>query len=329
LRSSDEITIIKLKSHLGVILEPSNQGFDIGASTFGCIFKEPDDRNFYFYYTGSSEGWNKASIGVAISLDGVRFVKHTENPLISVGNESLTPAVFKAASKYWMTFAFRIKKRGRRLGIAVADHPLGPWSFVKELIKPKYHWEGSSIDMGPSVVSLSQEEYLVFYSNVTNRMFQRLIFGPRYLYRQISALKLKISETRRIKAERWIKNPLTHLNGVKGTWNESLFCPGYFKLNNKHYLLPATSTYSVPFPYKQYIGLISDSSPFFENAITKRMFINGPEEKNDIMPGIKSEIALDTPSPLLKGNELWLYYSMMDRADDIWKTALSIFSLED
>jgi len=46
-----------------------------------------------------------------------------------------------------------------------------------------------------------------------------------------------------------------------------------------------------------------------------------------ILPNIKSEIALDTPSPLIKGDELWLYYAVMDRADGIWKTALSIFSI--
>ncbi len=320
--------MIKLKKHLGVILEPSKQGFDIGASTFGCLFKDPDDRNYYFYYTGSSEGWTKASIGVAKSLDGIRFVKYTENPLISLGNECRTPALFKAADKYWMAFAFRLKTRDRRLGIAVADHPLGPWRFVKELIKPKYNWEGNSIDIGPSIVNLNQEEYLVFYSNITNKRFLRLIFGPRYWYRRIGVLKLRISETKGITAERWIKNPLTHLNGIKGMWNESLFCPGYYKLDKRHYFLPVASTYTVPFPYKQYIGLLQDSSPFFENATTKCILINGPEEKSSIMPSIESEIALDSPSPLVLGKELWLYYSVMDRADGIWKTALSIFTLK-
>jgi hypothetical protein len=44
-----------------------------------------------------------------------------------------------------------------------------------------------------------------------------------------------------------------------------------------------------------------------------------------ILQNIKSEIALDMPSPLIKWDELWLYYAVMDRADGIWKTTLSIF----
>jgi len=36
-------------------------------------------------------------------------------------------------------------------------------------------------------------------------------------------------------------------------------------------------------------------------------------EKRRIIPGIKSEIALDTPCPIIRNEELWLYYSAMDR----------------
>jgi hypothetical protein len=52
------------------------------------------------------------------------------------------------------------------------------------------------------------------------------------------------------------------------------------------------------------------------------------EKKEKIIPGIKSEIALDTPCPIIRNGELWLYYSAMDRTDGVWKTALSIFPLE-
>lgn len=45
------------------------------------------------------------------------------------------------------------------------------------------------------------------------------------------------------------------------------------------------------------------------------------------MPNIKSQIALDTPCPIIKEGKLYLYYAVMDRADKIWKTALTIFPL--
>jgi hypothetical protein len=232
--------------------------------------------------------------------------------------------------RYWMAFALRPEKEhNRRLGIAVADQPIGPWKFLRQLIEPTRHWEGNDIDLGPGVFSLNEKEHLLFYSNVSNKAFLDLVPWPRYWHRQVGILTLQISQEEKIKAERCYRNPLGHLNGQRGSWNESVFCSGYFQLQDKHYLLPATSTYSIGFPYGQYNGLVEDSSPFFENPTAKKILIDGPNEKNNIIPDIKSEIALDLPSPLLRtsSNELWLYYSVMDRADGVWKTALSIFSL--
>jgi hypothetical protein len=317
---------LKLKKHIGVVLEPSIHGFDAGASTFCCVYEEKDERKTYLFYTGSVDPqWNTASIGVAKSLDGINFTK--VGPIITTGVQSVTPAIFKAFNRYYMVYAFKPSRlQGRRLAIAVSDNLEGPWKFIQELIKPEHRWEGKDIDIGPSVVSLSQNEFLIYYSNVSNKFsFKQLLFGPK-IYRQIGILKLRILE-HKILAERFLGNPLSHLNGPKGSWNESLFCPGYLRLNDKHYLLPSASTYSIGFPYKQYIGLMEDSSPFFEKPKSKNILIDGPKMKNQILPRIKSEIALDTPSPLAKGNEVWLYYSVMDRADNVWKTALSIFQI--
>jgi len=123
-------------------------------------------------------------------------------------------------------------------------------------------------------------------------------------------------------------NPLKHLNGEFGTWNESLFCSGYFELNGRHYLFPACSTYSMGKPYRQYIGLVESTSPLFKEWSYFHTLISGPSE-SDIIPNPKGAIALDSPCPLKKADELWLYYAVMDRADGIWKTALSIFNLDD
>lgn len=232
-----------------------------------------------------------------------------------------------AYRKWRSELSYVHKTFGRRLGVAFADNPFGPWIFVKQLAKPEAPWEGNSIDAGPSIVSLAEDEFLVFYSKVPN-IFPRFLDSlSGDLTRRIGILKLKMSGSDAVEVKKWDKNPLDHLNGTKGSWNESVFCPGYFNLGNKHYLLPAASTYSTGFHYKQYIGLVEDSSPFFEHANFKQILINGSEEKATLLQNALGEIALDTPSPVVRGNELWLYYAATDRADGIWKTAFSIFSI--
>jgi hypothetical protein len=76
------------------------------------------------------------------------------------------------------------------------------------------------------------------------------------------------------------------------------------------------------------VGLIEDSTPFFQNPTYERILINGAAEKDDIMLNSKSEIALDTPSALKRLDEIWLYYASMDRPDGVWKTGLSVFSAD-
>lgn len=140
-------------------------------------------------------------------------------------------------------------------------------------------------------------------------------------------LKLKIRGPKDIEALKFRYNPLDRLNGVKGSWNESLFCPGCLRIGENYFLFPSASMYSIGFPYKQYIGLNIDSTPYFASPKLIRILIDGPREKNQIMHNIKDEIALDTPSPIIVNDKLYLYYAVMDRADNIWKTALTIFSL--
>jgi hypothetical protein len=109
-----------------------------------------------------------------------------------------------------------------------------------------------------------------------------------------------------------------------------VFCPGYFQLNETHFLLPAGSTYSLGFPYKQYIGIASSDTPYFSKSNTCiEKLIDGPSEKAQIIPNIKSEICLDSPSPLLieDKHKLFLYYSVADRADYVWKIALTTFDI--
>jgi hypothetical protein len=320
------------RKHVGIILSPSLKGFDSGAATFcNAFIDEENRRTLYLYYTGASNvDWSHASIGVAQSVDGVHFEKcRNVNPIVDFGKEAVTPVVFKAKSHYYMAFAFRprLGMKGRRIGIAYSTDPLGPWRVIGKVIAPQAHWEGNDIDLGSAAVKIKEnpEEFIIFYSNATNKRFLGLIERQKYTLRHIGILKVRIRSPSDIEARRYDGNPLENLNGPEGAWNESLFCPGYINLKGRHFLLPTASTYSIGYPYKQYIGIVSDESLHFGNPKKIGMLINGPEEKNVIIPRIKSEIGLDTPNPILKDETLYLYYAAMDRTDRIWKTALTMF----
>ncbi len=138
---------------------------------------------------------------------------------------------------------------------------------------------------------------------------------------------LSIDSPKNIRAKRFSGNPLLKLNGLRGSWDESVFCPGYLRLDELHYLFPSTSTYSLDYPYKSNIGVVCDTSPYFQNPSCKDVLIDGPKEKKLILPNIQSEIVFDSPCPIIVGDNLYLYYSIMDRADNIWKEALTIFPI--
>lgn len=326
-------------THLGTILEPSKGQFDSGCSTFSCAFVDEDDPGtVYLYYTGGSDTkLTRASIGLATSKDGEHFRKVSElNPLIDGergefnSRQSVTPAVVRVNGHYYMFFAGTeqgsiFKAYRSKIGVACAEDPRGPWKVLGVIARPELDWEGWSIDLGPSVVDLGGGHVLVYYSNVFNSVPIRLSFPliPRYLRRRIGILNVKIKSPTSITAQKHCTNPLKHLNGAKGSPSESLFCPGHLLLGGRHVLLPTMSTYSVGYPFHQYVGMISDSNPYFGNRSAVSILIDGPTEKGEIL-NARNQIALDTPSPVLRNGKFYLYYSAMDRQDGIWKTALSI-----
>ena len=351
----------KSRVHHGVVLDVSTKGFDKGAATFSTVFVDEDDEDTMFmFYSGAQDTvWSRSAIGLATSKDGLKFRKVGKEPVLEgtpssfCCKEALTPAVTRMKNWFYMVFSGRRSaESSRRLGIAYADDPKGEWHIIGELIKPLYAWENSHIENGPSIVKLDDETALLFYSNVSSSgldiltfvrqlLLRRKInlssldvrtFLRRYMIRRLGILKLRIrgSSKSNLEALRFSGNPLKHLNGPKRSWNESLFCPGYFCFLGKHYLVPATSIYSVGFPYKRYVGLVaSDSLYFGKSTLSCGKLIDGPLEKSLLMPGINGEISLDSPSPYLSSedNKLFLYYSVMDQCNDVWKTALTTFDL--
>jgi len=325
--------------HRGVVLDVSSDGFDMGAATSGSIFIDDDSDNIFLFYTGAQDAqWSHTAIGLATSKDGVKFQKVGEDPILEGSpksfchKEALAPTVTRMRNRFFMVFTGKPSPQSfRRLGIAYADDPKGPWQIIGELIRPTYLWEGRDIDNGLSLIKLSEDEFLIFYSSITSpKVYDVFTILRRYTIRRIGIAKVKIrgTSTSSIEVYKSPNNPLKHLNGQKGSWNESLFCPGYMQLSGRHFLFPATSTYSIGFPYKQYLGIVSSDSPHFpKNRCHIEKLIDGPSEKYSIFPSIKGEIALDTPSPMIKKDMLFLYYSVADRANEVWKVALTTFNI--
>lgn len=329
-------------THLGIILDVSPKGFDRRSVDFGSIFVDEDDpSSLFLFYSGTEDTkWSHSAIGLAMSSDGIKFRRVSSNPVLDGDSnsfnhrETLTPAIVRLSNRFYMVFSGRpSSKKSRRIGIAYADDPRGPWRIIGEILKPTRLWEGMHLDNGPSLVKMDEETFLVFYSNLTTRSkLDILAFLRRYPIRRIGIAKVRVRGPMlsQIEVHKLSTNPLKHLNGSKGSWNESVFCPGHFQLNGTRYLVPAASTYSVGFPYKQCIGIVSSNDAFFNRSdIYIEKLIDGPSEKSKIIPNIRSQIALDSPYPLLvkDKSKLFLYYSVADRVDYSWKIALTTFNL--
>jgi len=328
------------KIHHGIVLDVSSNGFDRCSVDFGSIFVDENDPDTVFlFYSGTSDAqWSRSGVGLARSHGGFKFQKISENPILE-GNsrsfnhrETLTPAVIRVGNRFYMVFSGRrSSNKSRRIGLAYAEDLKGPWHILGEILKPTHIWEGVHLDNGPTLVKLNETTFLFFYSNLmTNSKLDMFAFLRRYPIRRIGIAKIRIRgpSLSQIEVYKHSANPLKHLNGAKGDWNESVFCPGYFQLNGMHFMVPAASTYSVGFPYKQYIGIASSNTPFFNKSHTRiEKLIDGPSEKSQIIPNMKSEICLDSPSPILfkEKSKLFLYYSVADRAAYVWKIALTTF----
>jgi len=330
------------KAHHGIVLDVSSSGFDRCSVDFGSIFVDEDDPdNIFLFYSGTRDAqWSHTAIGLAVSDDAFKFRKISGNPILEGNSQSFnhretsTPAITRVGNRFYMVFSGRrSSNKSRRIGIAYADDPKGPWHILGEILKPTCLWEGVHLDNGPTLVKLDETSFLIFYSNLAGARLDIFAFLRRYPLRRIGIAKVRIRgpSLSQIEVYKLSTSPLKHLNGARGDWNESVFCPGYFQLNGVHHMVPATSTYSVGFPYKQYIGIASSYTPYFNKSHTCIVkLIDGPYEKSKIIPNIRSQIALDSPSPLFseEKNRLFLYYSVADRADYVWKMALTTFNLD-
>ena len=240
-------------------------------------------------------------------------------------NEMTTPNVVRTSDGYIMAFAGRNRRfQSRRLFIAVSDTLDGPWEVEDQTHSPSTPWEGRSIDLGPGSL-VKGGNALFFYSSTSSRLrqlmaaFARSPSFPtrsnlkRYENRRIGILKVSVNEPHIIHGS---DRPLP-LTRAPNTPFESVYCPGYAVINNRHLFFVACSNYSRGFPFEQLIGVVeSDLAPTEWKAKQEIRPLVMPK---DLPAPFSSHSAFDTPDPVpTAGGALKLYFSAMSRDVGSW-----------
>jgi len=312
------------------VLGGSNKinSFDCYSVAFSSLLKE--DGDFFLYYTGATDkNWSFASIGVATSRNLFEFKKKEHSIIENQKNskfsyEAVTPAITKVKSKYYLIFAGREHRYDHRvLGIAYSDDPAGPFKIIDTIYKPSMDWEGYSIDNGSTLIKISDDEFLVYYSNCAPSL-KNVVFRKPFI-RKIGFLKVKIRGATSSSIEVFSsKNPIP-LNGPIGSWTESIFCPGYLHgISNENYLFFTASTYT-KHPIPQYIGYVSVDSPFltyFKSQPFKILSVKDIQVISNIR-----YMGFDYPYPMSNPHEerkVVLFYSVLDRATNRWSILRSV-----
>jgi hypothetical protein len=316
-----------------IILRGSDKpdSFDRYSVAFSSLLQENGE--YFLYYTGAIDKyWSYASIGIAKSKDLSKF-KKKKNPIIEdqeksgFSHETVTPAATRVGSRYYLIFAGRKHRFNRRvLGIAYSDDPSGPFKIIGTLYKPSMDWEGYSIDNGPTIIKLEENELMVFYSNCAPSI-KSLLFRKPFI-RKIGLLKVKIRGTKKDSIEVFPSKTPVPLNGSIGSWHESVFCPGYIydQDSNKSYLFFSSSTYSKR-PITQYIGYALIDLPYMMHHIGEPFQLLSAE---DLQPFFdKKNLGFDSPCPIKSPHDekIILFYSVLDRNANRWSIFKSTFKV--
>ena len=212
----------------------------------------------------------------------------------------------------------------RRIFIAVSDSLDGPWEVKNHSYPPMWPWEGRAIDLGPGNI-VDDGVAFFFYSGAFPSLQQIVAQFPRkphlpttvnlmrYVKRRIGILRVGLREPNLIGSSR---QPLP-LKCTPGTPYESVFCPGYAILNNRHLLFTACSNYSRGYPYEQLVGVVEDKSTPREWFREKK--ISPVVTSKELPPPFSYQSAFDSPDPVpMGGNKLKLYFSAMNREVGSW-----------
>ena len=238
---------------------------------------------------------------------------------------SVTPNLIETENGFLMLFAGR---KGRfetlRLFMARSSSLDGPWELSDQIYASNKRWEGRNIDLGPGNYREGAFAYF-FYSSAYPRL--RTLIGSmlkapripnsanlmRFEKRRIGVLSLDPANLKFVASS---EEPLP-LKSEHGTVSESVFCPGYLRMADRHILFVTASNYSMGFPFEQIIGSVDSELPPHKWRELKS--ISPLLTSKDLSGTLSSRTAFDTPDPIpVNGNTAILYFSAMSRDDDEW-----------
>jgi predicted GH43/DUF377 family glycosyl hydrolase len=120
----------------------------------------------YMYYLGQDRA-RRQRLGVARSLDGVRWEKLRSNPILEVGGPGAfdenglgEPAVWEFGGFYWMLYTGRDLAENRRMGLARSTDGVR-WTRLPGVFAGREAWD-SKVICDPSVVVEGKEIHVWF-----------------------------------------------------------------------------------------------------------------------------------------------------------------------
>ena len=312
--------VVKITSNPEVVLEPVES---VEWMSKSVAFQKMVENKLFFSAESLAGRWRLAMADLrGGALAEPRLVELKSDWKFS---EMTTPNVVRTSDGYIMAFAGRNRKfQSRRLFLAVSDTLDGPWQVEDQTHSPSTPWEGRAIDLGPGSL-VKDGNVLFFYSSTASRLrqlmaaFARSPSFPtrsnlkRYENRRIGILKVSANEPHIMRGS---DRPLPLTRAPKTPF-ESVYCPGYAVINNRHLLFVACSNYSRGFPFEQLIGVVeSDLAPTEWKAKQEIRPLVKPE---DLPAPFSSHSAFDTPDPVpTAGGALKLYFSAMSRDVGSW-----------
>jgi predicted GH43/DUF377 family glycosyl hydrolase len=110
----------------------------------------------YLYYTGMDRA-QRQRLGVARSLDGIRWEKSLDNPILDIGGHEAwdegglgEPAIWESHGAYWMLYTGRAWDEKRRLGLARSTDGIHWQKLPGQVFSGASEWDAAVI-CDPSV----------------------------------------------------------------------------------------------------------------------------------------------------------------------------------
>lgn len=147
-----------------------------------------DDKKFYLFYSRWSdtlkhENWvTNSEIAVAVSNSStgpykfVKVVLPKRNKKYWDADVTHNPTIHKFGNKYYLYYMgnygngkYWVNRNNQRIGVAVANNPLGPWiRFAKPLIDVSPSGYDSLLTSNPAVCKGPNGNYILVYKSVAN-----------------------------------------------------------------------------------------------------------------------------------------------------------------